>query len=170
MKETKLKLRIYGDKALRKKSLPLKSAGPAERELLSDMAQFMYAAGGVGLAAPQIGINKRLIVVDVGKGLNKFINPRIKQKQGACFLVEGCLSVPEVTVNVKRAKRVLVEALDECNNKVCVWADELFARALQHEIDHLDGKLIVDYAGILRKIAISKKFRDKLRSKRQQKK
>ena len=83
MKETKLRLRIYGDKTLRKKSLPVKTVGKEEQVILERMAQVMYSSGGIGLAAPQVGINKQMIVVDIGKGLCKLINPVVKEKKGS---------------------------------------------------------------------------------------
>src|SRR3989338_2404501 len=137
MSETKLRLRIYGDKALRRKSLLVKCVGTQEKMLLDTMAQIMYASGGIGLAAPQVGINRQMIIVDVGKGLTALINPRIKKKKGSWVMQEGCLSVPEVYVDVKRAKRVFVEGIDAANNTISFWADEIFGRAIQHEIDHL---------------------------------
>lgn len=159
MIETELKIRIYGDKILRKKSLPIKIVGAPERELLEKMAAIMYSVGGIGLAATQIGIDKQLAVVDVGQGLVKLINPKIKIKQGVASMEEGCLSLPEVAVNVKRAKKIFVECLDEFNKKIVFWADDLFSRAIQHEIDHLRGKLIIDYANFFKKIEIKKKFK-----------
>lgn len=159
MSETKLKLRIYGDRALRRKSLPVKSVGAQEKILLDSMAEIMYASGGIGLAAPQVGVNRQMIIVDVGKGLTALINPRIRKKKGSWVMQEGCLSVPEVYVDVKRAKRVFVEGLDVANNRVSFWADEIFGRALQHEIDHLRGKLIVDYASLVKRLAIRGKFK-----------
>jgi len=158
MKETELKLRIYGDKALRLKAATVKSAGNTEKQLLEEMAKIMYSNSGVGLAAPQVGINKQIIICDVGKGLCKLINPKIKKRQGACFIQEGCLSVPGVSVNVKRPKKIFVEALDEFNNKLNFWAEDMLARVIQHEIDHLKGKLIVDYANLIQRIRIRKIF------------
>lgn len=161
MKETKLKLRLYGDKALRKKSLSVKSVGAHERTLLDKMAEIMYASGGIGLAAPQVGINKQMIIIDVGQGLNTLINPKIKKKKGSWVMQEGCLSVPEVYVDIKRAKKVFVEGIDVANNKIAFWADEIFGRAIQHEIDHLRGKLIVDYVNLVKRLTIKRKFKVK---------
>jgi peptide deformylase len=159
MSETELKIHIYGDKALRQKARPFESVGDYERALIDTMAKVMYANGGVGLAAPQLGINKQSIIVDVGEGLFKIFNPKIKARQGSTAMEEGCLSVPGITVKVKRAKRVLVEGLNEFNKKIEFWADDLFSVALQHEIDHLKGKLIVDYANVIKKLEIKRKFR-----------
>ncbi|MDD5618204.1 MAG: peptide deformylase [Candidatus Omnitrophica bacterium] len=165
MKETELKLRIYGDKALRRKAACVKSVGKEEKLLLEEMAKTMYASAGVGLAAPQLGVNKQIIVLDVGKGLCKLINPKIKQKKDSCVMEEGCLSLPGVSVKVKRAKKIFVEAVDELNKKMAFWAEDLFARVIQHETDHLKGKLIVDYANILDKIKIRKAFKSRSKNK-----
>lgn len=159
MQETGLRIHIYGDKALRKKSPPVKSVSKGERELLDEMAKIMYASGGIGLSAPQVGINKQIIIVDVGQGLFKLINPKVKTKQGSFVMEEGCLSFPEVSVKVKRAKRVFVECITESNKKMSFWADDLFSRAIQHEIDHLRGRLIIDYANFFKKLEIRRKFK-----------
>jgi len=159
MKETELKIHIYGDRVLRKKSEPFKSIGNEERGLIDKMAKIMYSNGGIGLAAPQVGINKQLIIVDVGQGLFKLFNPKVKTKKGFEAMEEGCLSVPGITVKVKRPKRVFIEGIDEFNKRISFWADNLFARALQHEIDHLKGKLIVDYANFFKKLEIKNKFK-----------
>lgn len=161
MKETELKIRIYGDKALRKKAEPVKSIGAQEKALIDKMAKIMYSNGGIGLAASQVGINKQLLIIDVGQGLFKLFNPKIKTRKGSDVMEEGCLSVPGILVKVKRAKRVLFEGISESNEKISFWADDLFSRALQHEIDHLRGKLIIDYANIFKKMEIRKKFRKK---------
>jgi peptide deformylase len=159
MKKTELKLRIYGDKALRRKSTPVKTIGRQERDILEEMAKVMYANGGVGLAAPQVGINKQIIICDVGKGLCKLINPKINKRQGSCFMQEGCLSLPGVSINVKRPKKVFVQALDEFNNKLAFWAQDLLARVIQHEIDHLKGRLIVDYVNLIQRIKLRRVFK-----------
>ncbi|MDD5292009.1 MAG: peptide deformylase [Candidatus Omnitrophica bacterium] len=163
MKETGLNIRIYGDKALRRKAKPIKKVGSEERLLAEEMANIMHANAGVGLAAPQVGVNKQIIVVDIGNGPLKLFNPRIKQRKGSCLMEEGCLSLPGVSVNVKRAKEICVECLDESSKKVSMRAEDLLARVIQHEIDHLKGKLIVDYADILRKLKIRKAFKKKLK-------
>ena len=158
MKETELKLRIYGDKILRRKATAVRSVGDTEKKLLEEMAKIMYANGGIGLAAPQVGVNKQIIICDVGKGLCKLINPKIKKRQSVCFIQEGCLSVPGVSVNIKRPKKVFIEAVNESGSRLAFWADDLLARVIQHEIDHLKGKLIVDYANLLQRIKLRKMF------------
>src|SRR5262245_55995777 len=119
--------------------------------LIEDMAETMYAAPGVGLAAPQVGVSQRVIVLDIhnedeepGKRLLKLINPVIAERDGEIIWEEGCLSVPDLTAPVKRARRVLVRAWTPEQREVEVEGEELLAVALQHEIDHLDGTLFLD--------------------------
>ena len=158
MPETKSKIKIFGDPVLRKKAKPVGKITSEHREILSQMAKSMYEYSGIGLAAPQIGISSQLIVVDIGEGLYKIINPKIVRRQGFCAITEGCLSVPGISIKVKRSKRVWVEAKDENNNPLKIEAKDLFACVLQHEIDHLRGKLIPDYASFLEKIRIKRKL------------
>jgi len=160
MEKTELKLRKFGDPVLRKKSSQLKKITPEHREFLSRMARLMYNDEGVGLAAPQVGVNEAMIVVDAGKGLYKLINPKIVKAQGRQVNKEGCLSVPGVCIKVRRANRVKLEALDENGKPVNIEADGLLACVFQHEIDHLNGKLIIDYAPILAKIRIAKALKE----------
>jgi len=167
MKETGLSIRIYGDKALRRKARPLKRVDSEERRLAEEMVKIMHANSGVGLAAPQVGVNKQIIVVDIGNGPFKLFNPRIKQKKGSCSMEEGCLSLPGISVNVKRAKEICVDSMDESGKKLSMQAEDLLARAIQHEVDHLRGKLIVDYADIIRKFKIKRAFKQKLKNKMQ---
>ncbi len=119
----------------------------------------MRLAGGIGLAAPQVGIDQQMVLVDIGEGPVMLINPKITKKRGSQELEEGCLSLPGIYVNVKRARRIIVSALNEYNEKISIDANDLFARALQHEIDHLRGRMIIDYASLFKKIALRKKLR-----------
>jgi len=158
MPETKLKIKVFGNSILRKKALPVTRVTEEHRRMLSQMSKTMYDGSGIGLAAPQIGYSVQLIVVDIGEGLYKLINPKIVKRQGKQSISEGCLSVPGVCVKVKRAKQVWVQAQDENNHCIEIEAKDLFACVLQHEIDHLKGKLIIDYASFLDKIRIKKKL------------
>lgn len=158
MPETGLRIRVFGDPVLRRKARAVAEVTPEHAVILSQMAQAMYAGSGIGLAATQVGINQAMIVVDIGKGLFKLINPRIARKEGRQAIQEGCLSVPGVCIKVARANKVLVRALDESGNPLDIQAEGLLACVLQHEIDHLKGKLIVDYAPLLEKIKIKKKL------------
>ena len=161
MEKTELRVRILGDPVLRKKSAPVKKITEEHREFLSKMAQLMYEDEGVGLAAPQAGLNLEMIVVDIGKGgLFKLINPKISKRQGIQVNKEGCLSVPGACIKVKRAKKIKLEALDENGEPLNIEAEGLLACVFQHEIDHLHGKLIVDYASFLEKIKIAKALKE----------
>ena len=131
---------------LREKSKPIKEVNDTIRTLLDDMAETMYHAEGVGLAAPQIGIARRIIVVDTGDGLIELINPVLLKGHGKQVSEEGCLSVPGYYAPVERYKTVFVEGLDRNGKKINIKAKDLAAVALQHEIDHLDGILFTDKA------------------------
>jgi len=135
-----------GEDILRQKAQEVKKITPNIHKVLDNMAETMYEANGVGLAAPQVGISKRLVVVDIGEGLIELINPVIVKKDGEETDNEGCLSVPNLIGEVKRAKSVVVQALNRDGEKVEYEAEGLLARAFQHEIDHLDGILFVDRA------------------------
>jgi peptide deformylase len=119
--------------------------------LIASMIATMHHHKGIGLAAPQIGINQRILVVDVGTGPMAIINPRIVKRIGAGVLEEGCLSIPDVTVPIRRAKKILVQYQDENNREVECEFQDLLARVVMHETDHLNGKLIIDYASFIQK-------------------
>jgi peptide deformylase len=156
MPETELKVKIYGDLVLRKKARPVKDVGPGHAKVLSRMSRIMYAESGIGLAAPQVGVQQSLIVADIGTGLFKLINPVIVKKEGKQTNQEGCLSVPGVCIKVTRAKKITLKALDDTGKQVELKAQDLLACVFQHEIDHLQGKLIVDYASVLERFKIKK--------------
>ncbi len=132
------------DELLHKKSRPVTEFNQKLWDLLEDMAQTMYKADGVGLAAPQVGILRRIAVVDVGDGIVEIINPEIKAFSGSQVGQEGCLSSPGVYMDVDRPMKVTVRAQDRNGDWFEVKGKELFARALCHEIDHLDGILFMD--------------------------
>ncbi len=142
---------------LRKRSKEIVSVSSEEKALLADMLETMYLNQGIGLAAPQIGILKRMIVVDIGSGPIKIINPVITKRSGREVSQEGCLSVPNVMIDIKRAEKISYEGLDLDGKPMKGEADGLLARALQHEIDHLDGKIIIDYANFIKKILLKKR-------------
>ena len=139
------KLRIIGDDILRKQSREVTEVTDRIRMILEDMAETMYAEKGLGLAAPQIGILKRLVVIDMGDGLKKLVNPVITKQDGLRECEEGCLSVPERFGKTLRPKSVTVHALDENGNKITVEGEDELAKCLCHELDHLDGILFVDH-------------------------
>jgi len=160
MPETELRIKIYGDPVLRRRAKEVARVTDKHRQHLSKMAQLMYEGDGIGLAAPQAGISEAMIVVDVGAGLYKLINPKVVKKEGRQALEEGCLSVPGVCIRVRRARKVKTTALDEFGKPVSIEAEDLFACVLQHEIDHLKGKLITDYASVMERFRIKKKLAD----------
>jgi len=138
------KIRKYGDEILRKKSRPVEVFDKRLAMLLEDMAETMANAQGIGLAAPQIGVLRRVVVIDVGDGLLELINPEIVERQGEVVDVEGCLSIPEVAGEVARPRKVKVRAYDRNGKMFEIEGEDLLARAFCHEIDHLDGILFVD--------------------------
>lgn len=151
---------------LRKRAKPVKEINASIRATLSKMAQIMYNSRGIGLAANQIGLDACLIVVDAGSGLYKLVNPKIIKREGIQVNQEGCLSLPGVCIKVKRAKKILLNAQDENANPITLEAQDLFACVLQHEIDHLRGRLIIDYASFFERMRIRKKIEEiKRRSK-----
>jgi peptide deformylase len=137
-------IRVNGDEILRKKCRAVDEIKERELVILNDMLETMYAAEGVGLAAPQVGILKRLVVIDVGEGPMKLVNPEIVENEGDVVDYEGCLSVPGEQGNVIRPETVKVKALNEKGEKIEITGSGLLARALCHEIDHLDGVLFID--------------------------
>jgi len=145
------KVVVAEDDILRKKAKEVLKIDGSIHKLLDNMRDTMYEYKGVGLAAPQIGVSKRVIVVDVGDGLIELINPRIIKAEGSETAVEGCLSVPGVLGDVTRPAKVQVEGLNRNGEEVRYDAGELLARAFQHEIDHLNGILFIDKADNLRK-------------------
>ena len=139
-------VRLFGDPVLREKSHQVDDLNKEIRALAVSMAETMHDASGVGLAAPQIGVLKQVIVIDMNEeGFVVYVNPVIKEMSKETETdEEGCLCLPDIRVPVKRPKRVVVEALDLKGRKVEIEADELLARILQHEIDHLRGHTILD--------------------------
>jgi len=147
-----LEIRRYPDPVLRKKAEHVSEVRDEERNLITQMKDTMYANQGIGLAAPQIGISKRIIVLDVGYGLIKMINPEVVSREGSSWLEEGCLSVSNRTVNIERPEKIQAIFTDEENKEQKASFSGLAAKAIQHEIDHLNGKLIVDYLPWYKKI------------------
>lgn len=153
----------YPDKRLREKALPVAQITPEIQALVDDMAETMYAAPGVGLAATQIGEKHRVFVIDIAgddepSDLRVFINPEIVTRDGETTWEEGCLSFPKIHEEIKRAAEVTVRALDREGKPFELHADGLLAVAIQHENDHLDGVLMIDRVGALKKRMISRKM------------
>ncbi|MBZ4642880.1 MAG: peptide deformylase [Deferribacteres bacterium] len=167
-----LEIKTFPDEVLRKKSTPVETVDDNIKELLDNMAETMYNAPGIGLAAPQVGVNKRVIVIDITgpeekSGLMKIVNPEILEMDGEVVGEEGCLSVPEEYAEVKRAEKIKVKFLDENSVEHIIEADGLLARAFQHEIDHLDGVLFIDKISPLKREFIKKRVRKKLKFQKQ---
>lgn len=147
-----LTIATYPNPALRTAASPVKSVGREERLLLDEMLDTMYRSEGIGLAAPQVSISQRLIVIDCGDGrIYKLANPEIVLSKEAEYHEEGCLSLPGVTVSVRRARTVSLKALDEHGRPVEFETSDLLAQTIQHEVDHLNGITIVDYLDPLRR-------------------
>lgn len=142
----KLKIVVAGDPVLRKIAAPVERIDKKLVRLLKDMAETMYAADGVGLAAPQVGVSKRVVVIDIGDGIYELINPEIVKKEGSVIGGEGCLSVPDYEGEVERAEYVECEFTDRNGQRMLLQANGLLAVAVQHELDHLDGILFIDKA------------------------
>ena len=157
-----LDIRVLGDPVLRKVTVPVEMVTDEIRSLISDMFDTMYAAEGIGLAAPQVGRTERVTVMDVEGQKFAFINPEIIEREGSSRGEEGCLSIPDVFGDVTRANRVIVRALNEDGEEIEAEGTELLARCMQHEIDHLDGKLFIDYLSMLKRRSAMSKW-DKLK-------
>ena len=140
-----LKVVTIGDSVLREKAITVKNFNENLSRLLDNMRETMVEYDGVGLAAPQIGISKRVAVIDVGEGLIELINPVVVETNGEQVGAEGCLSIPGEYADVRRAKYAKVKAQDRNGEEFFVEGEDLLARALLHEIDHLDGVLFVDH-------------------------
>lgn len=159
----------YPEPVLSRVAPPVKNIVGETVQLVNNMLDTMYAAPGVGLAAPQVGISQRIIVLDVDhenprKRVYKLINPVITRAEGEVIWEEGCLSVVDFTAEVRRAAQVEVTAYDEREKEIKIEADGLFAVALQHEIDHIDGKLFIDRISRLKRDLYARRRRKMLRT------
>ncbi len=167
------KILSFPDPDLKKKSLPVTIINDKTRELVRDMAETMYAAPRVGLAAPQIGVHQRIMVIDVSAKdempeLIVAINPVLIHADGESYEEEGCLSVPKYAANVRRHARVVVKALNLDGEEITYKADDLLAIAFQHEIDHLDGILFIDHLSPLKRDMFRKKSRRMVEEQQEQ--
>jgi len=164
-----LEILKYPEPVLSKVAAPVKGITGKTAQLISDLLETMYAAPGVGLAAPQVGVSERILVLDTdhenpGKQVYKLINPVITRAEGEIIWEEGCLSVVDFTAEVRRAAQVEVVAIDEKEKEVKIVAEGLLAVALQHEIDHLDGKLFIDRISRLKRDLYTRRRKKMLRS------
>ncbi len=166
------KILKYPDPLLRKRSEPVDRIDDSVRALLADLVDTMRQVGGVGLSAPQIGVTKRVIVVEIPADetedkkprLFKLVNPEIVDSRGTVKFEEGCLSIPGVKTNVKRSESVVVCGLDEEGREVRIEAKGLLSIALQHEIDHLNGVLFIDRVSSIKREFLLKKYRKYMQS------
>ncbi|MCR4299667.1 MAG: peptide deformylase [Gallionella sp.] len=161
-----LKILQYPDKRLHKVARKVEQVKEATRELVCDMAETMYAAPGVGLAATQVDVHEQIIVLDISEAHNQlrvFINPEVIASSGEEEGEEGCLSVPGIYENVRRAEKVTVRALNEKGDSFTLEADGFLAVCIQHEIDHLRGKVFVEHLSQLKQIRIRAKLKKRLR-------
>jgi peptide deformylase len=161
-----LPILVLGDKRLREKADPVTEVGDAERQLIDDMVETMHDAPGIGLAAPQVGVSKRIVVIDLsaGEGDGKgevlaLVNPEISCPEGEQVGQEGCLSVPEEFADVKRPLRLRLKALDRDGKPLKMAATDLLARVICHEVDHLDGIMFVDHLSSLKRSLIARRIR-----------
>ena len=160
-------IRTYPDDVLRVKAEPVEAVDAEVRQLMDDLVATMHASAGIGLAAPQVGVSKRVIVLhvkmdDLDHPLTVLANPEIVEGSGDIDFEEGCLSLPGFTVCIDRFERVKVKGLDREGREVTLEADGLFAVALQHEMDHLEGKLIIDNASPIKRAFYSKSIKNQM--------
>ncbi len=161
MQMAQLDILKFPDKRLRTKAAPVKEVTDGIRTFIDDMFETMYAAPGIGLAATQVNVHQQIVVIDISEEKNQpycFINPVITKSDGEEVCEEGCLSVPEYYAEVKRADTVTVKALDKEGKEFELEADGLLAVCIQHELDHLKGKLFVDYLSPLKQQRLRKKL------------
>jgi peptide deformylase len=165
---TRLTILEYPDPRLRTRATPVSAVDDGVRTLVDDMFETMYAAKGIGLAATQVNVHQRVLVADVSENKDRplaFINPEILAKEELGTMQEGCLSVPGFYEDVDRAQRIRVRALGRDGQPFEMDADGLLAVCIQHEIDHLDGKLFVDYISELKRTRIRKKLEKEQRAR-----
>lgn len=157
----------YPDPRLHNVAVPVTRVDDRIRQLIKDMAQTMYAAPGIGLAATQVDVHERVLIIDISETrdqLQAFINPEILERSGETETEEGCLSVPGIYDKVTRAERVIVQALNAQGEKFTLEAEGLLAVCIQHEIDHLDGKVFVEYLSRLKQQRIAAKLKKQQRA------
>ena len=151
-----LPIKTYPDSVLREKSTLVETINGKLIKLADEMAETMYLSRGIGLAAPQVGEPCCLIVIDIGEGLIELFNPKIiATEEEEEIFKEGCLSLPEITLDIKRPNKIVVEGLNRDGKKITIEAQNLMARVLQHEIDHLNGTLIIDHVSKIHRQLIS---------------
>ncbi len=156
-------LLIYPDPILRKKAQPIENIDGRVKDIADRMAKVMYANKGIGLAAPQIGMLSQIVVVDLGEGLRTLINPGVVEGEGESVLEEGCLSLPNIEVPVKRKDKVFIRAWNLDGEEVSLELSNFLGRVYQHEIDHLNGILIIHHVSRLKRQLLVKKMLKELK-------
>jgi peptide deformylase len=164
MNETKLKIRVWPDPILRRKCKPVETIDDRVRAALEEMRVLMHIHNGIGLAANQAGLDMHMLVCETRGCLFKLINPQITKFEGEVKFGEGCLSFPGIELDVKRAKKIFIEALDENGKPVEMWVDDVLAIVLQHEIDHINGIPFIYRVSAWQRFKISPKLK-KLKAK-----
>ncbi len=156
-----LDILIYPDKRLRTVAKPVEKVDESIKKLVDDMFETMYTAPGIGLAATQVNVHKKVIVIDVSEDKSQplcLINPEIIAEEGTERCDEGCLSIPEIYESVERSEKVTIKAMDQNGDEYTLQADEMLAVCIQHEMDHLNGKLFVDYLSPLKQQRVKKRL------------
>lgn len=157
-----LEVRIYPDPVLRRVAEPVTTFDESLERLVRDMAETMYSSPGVGLAAPQVGVCRRIFVIDLRspqrESLLVFVNPEILERDGEITWEEGCLSFPDIHTDVQRSQRVVVRAQDQTGKSFTLEAEDLLAVAIQHELDHLDGRLLIDNMPLVDRALLKRKM------------
>ncbi|PYS02939.1 MAG: peptide deformylase [Acidobacteria bacterium] len=159
---------LWGAEVLEKTSEPIKNITDAEIKLVEDMIETMYKAPGVGLAAPQVGVSKRIMVTDATGGERKdhlftILNPEIVSAEGEQFEEEGCLSIPGFSATVVRPKKIVLRGLDLKGKEIIIEGSDLLARAFSHEMDHLDGKFFLDHLSFIKRDMIKRRIKKLIR-------
>jgi peptide deformylase len=168
---TVLDILTYPDKFLKQQTAPVENIDGALQAIFNNMASTMYAAPGIGLAAPQVGIGQSFLIYDIapqeeGRDLHVLVNPKIVSREGEILSEnEGCLSVPDYRADVKRAERILVEGVDRDGNPLRFEADGMLAIVIQHEMDHLDGTLFIDHISTLKRQMYKRRIKKELKQR-----
>ena len=160
MEKTKLEIQYWGSKFLQTRCKPVKEFTDRISEIFDEMQVLMKISDGIGLAANQVGMNLRMVVIETKEGLFKLVNPVITKRKGKIKFKEGCLSFPGISLNIKRANKVWVSSFDDKGNSFEIEAEGLLAVVLQHEIDHINGIVFIDRVPFLKKLSLRKKLKE----------
>jgi len=153
------KIKTYPDKVLKQKAKRVGQIDDEIKKLIDDMVETLYTQGGAGLAANQVGELKQVVVIEAGDGLKILINPKILNKKGKIVAAEGCLSLPGYEFDVKRPQKIFVEYLDKSGQAQKLKAEDLLARVICHEVDHLQGKTLLDKLPIIKRLILKRKIK-----------